>query len=123
MFEVGKPPRLSKAATLTTLKRDLGKEKSGHLDRQKLIDSCKMRAEQGAGPVTLGIDIGMIKMIITNAAAVHGLDIPPRPTLRLGRVEPLVPLRQGNERLAQPMTRMKSDGSTGAIPMWAAAGS
>jgi hypothetical protein len=28
----------AKAATLTTLKRDLGKEKVGHLDRQKLID-------------------------------------------------------------------------------------
>jgi hypothetical protein len=28
----------AKAATLKTLKRDLGKEKIGHLDRQKLID-------------------------------------------------------------------------------------
>ena len=79
MCEVGKPPRRSKAATLTTLKRDLGKEKIGHLDRQKLIDYGKMRAEQGAGPVTLGIDIGVIKMIITHAAAVHGLDISPEP--------------------------------------------
>ena len=33
MCEVGKPPRRSKAATLKTLKRDLGKEKIGHLDR------------------------------------------------------------------------------------------
>jgi len=41
MCEVGKPPRRSKAATLTTLKRDLGKEKIGHLDRQKLIDYGK----------------------------------------------------------------------------------
>ncbi len=79
MCEVGKPPRRSKAATLTTLKRDLGKEKVGHLDRQKLIDYGKMRADQGAGPVTLGIDIGVIKMIITHAAAVHGLDISPEP--------------------------------------------
>ena len=77
--EVGKPPRRSKAATLATLKCDLGKEKIGHLDRQKLIDYGKMRAEQGAGPVTLGIDIGVIKMIITHAAAVHGLDISPEP--------------------------------------------
>ena len=38
MCEVGKPPRRSKAATLKTLKRDLGKDKIGHLDRQKLID-------------------------------------------------------------------------------------
>jgi hypothetical protein len=34
-----------------------------------------MRAEHGTGPETLGIDIGMTKMIITHAAAVHGLDI------------------------------------------------
>jgi hypothetical protein len=29
--------------------------------------------------VTLGIDIGVIRMIITHAAAVHGLDIPSEP--------------------------------------------
>lgn len=34
-----------------------------------------MRAEQGAGLVTLGINIGEIKMIITHAVAVSGLDI------------------------------------------------
>ncbi len=114
MCEVGKPLRRSKAATLTTLKRDLGKEGIGHLDRQKLIDYGKMRAEQGTGPATLGIDIGVIKMIIIHAAAVHGLDISPEPVdlarvalkrlglickrterdrrPRHGRVEPPVPL-------------------------------
>ena len=33
-------------------------------------------------PVTLGIDIGVIKMIITHAAAVHRLDISPEPADR-----------------------------------------
>jgi integrase len=75
MCAVGKPPRRSKAATLTTLKRDLGSDKIGHLDRHKLIEYGRKRAEQGAGPVTLGIDIGVIKMILTHAAAVHGLEI------------------------------------------------
>lgn len=75
MCSVGKPPRRSKAATLATLKRDLGKEKIGHLDRHKLIEYGRKRADQGAGPVTLGIDIGVIKMILTHAAAVHGLEI------------------------------------------------
>ena len=37
-----------------------------------------MRADQGAGPVTLGIDIGVIK-IMPHAAAVHGIDISPEP--------------------------------------------
>lgn len=47
--EVGKPPRRSKATTGTTLERNLGNEKIGRLDRQKLIDTGKMQAEQGAG--------------------------------------------------------------------------
>jgi hypothetical protein len=38
-----------------------------------------MLADQCAGPVTLGIDIGVIKMIITHTAAVHELDISPAP--------------------------------------------
>jgi len=75
MCAVGKPPLRSKAATLATLKRDLGQEKIGHLDRHKLIEYGRKRANQGAGPVTLGIDIGVIKMILTHAAAVHGLEI------------------------------------------------
>ena len=32
MCAVGKPPRRSKAATLATLKNDLGKERIGHID-------------------------------------------------------------------------------------------
>ena len=105
MCEVGKPPRRSKAATLKTLKRDLGKEKIGHLDRQKLIDYGKRRADQGAGPVTLGIDIGVIKMIITHAAAVHGLDISPEP-VDLARValKRLGLIGKGTERDRRPTT-------------------
>jgi len=76
---VGKPPRRSKAATLATLKNDLGKERIGHIDRAMLIEYGRKRAKKGAGPVTLGIDIGVIKMIITHAAAVHGLDISSEP--------------------------------------------
>lgn len=95
----------AKAATLTTLKRDLGKEKVGHLDRQKLIDYGKMRANQGAGPVTLGIDIGVIQMIITHAAAVHGLDISPEP-VDLARValKRLGLIGKGTERDRRPTT-------------------
>lgn len=75
MCAVRKPPRRSKAATLATLKGDPGKEKIGHLDRHKLIDYGRKRADQGAGPATLGIDVGVIRMILTHAAAVHGLEI------------------------------------------------
>jgi hypothetical protein len=44
----------AKAAALTTLTRDLVKEKIGHLDRQKPIAFGKMPAKQGAGPVSPG---------------------------------------------------------------------
>lgn len=128
MCEVGKPPRRSKAATLRMLKRDLGKYKIGHLDRQKLIDYGKARADQGAGPVSLGIDIGMIKIVLTHAAAVHGIDVSSEPVdlarvalKRLGLVgkgierdrrphpselASLFRCFDGNERLTIPMSRI-----------------
>ncbi len=54
MCEVGKPPLRSKAAALDLLK-------------------------QGAELVTLGIDIGMIKLILSHAATVHGLPVKVEP--------------------------------------------
>ncbi|MBJ2150818.1 site-specific integrase [Paracoccus sp. IB05] len=105
MCAVGKPPRRSKEATLATLKRDLGKEKVGHLDRHKLIEYGRKRADQGAGPVTLGIDIGVIKMILTHAAAVHGLEISAEP-VDLARValKRLGLIGKGVERDRRPTT-------------------
>ncbi|MDU9006426.1 hypothetical protein [Sedimentitalea todarodis] len=44
MCAVGKPPRRSKAATLATLKYDLGKERFGHIDRAMLIAYGRKRA-------------------------------------------------------------------------------
>lgn len=75
----GKPPRRRKAATPATLKRDPGKEKIGHLDRSRPIGYGTMHAEPGEGPVTLGIDIGVIKMTIIHATGVHGRDISSKP--------------------------------------------
>jgi hypothetical protein len=69
-------PTRASAATLATRKRDLGRKKIGHLDRLKLIEYGCKRADQRAGPVALGIDIGVMTMILTHAAAVHGLEIP-----------------------------------------------
>ena len=45
-------------------------QQGSHIDRQKLIDYGKMHAERGAGPVAFGMDISVIKMIITHAAAI-----------------------------------------------------
>lgn len=62
-------------AAPAALNRNFGKEKIGHLDRYKPIDYGRKRADQRTGPVTLGV----IKMILTHAAAVHGLKISPEP--------------------------------------------
>ncbi|MGB3691065.1 MAG: hypothetical protein WBA02_17390 [Jannaschia helgolandensis] len=53
--------------------------------------------------MTLGIDIGVIKMIITHAAAVHGLDISPEP-VDLARValKRLGLIGKGTERDRRP---------------------
>ncbi|WP_227285985.1 tyrosine-type recombinase/integrase [Boseongicola sp. H5] len=55
--------------------------------------------------MTLGIDIGVIKMIITHAAAVHGLDISPKP-VDLARValKRLGLIGKGTERDRRPTT-------------------
>jgi hypothetical protein len=75
MTAVGKPPRRSKAATLDMLQRKLGAIKISALDRERLIQFGRARSEAGAGPVTLGIDIGAIGLVLSHAAAVHGLPI------------------------------------------------
>ncbi|MEO9780071.1 MAG: hypothetical protein ABJO75_09710 [Sedimentitalea sp.] len=46
MCAVGKPPRRSKAATLATLKNDLGSERIGHIDPATLIDHGRKRAKK-----------------------------------------------------------------------------
>jgi hypothetical protein len=71
MTAVGKPPRRSKAATLDMLQRELGAIKITALDRERLIQFGRARSEAGAGPVTLGIDIGAIGLVLSHAAAVQ----------------------------------------------------
>lgn len=103
MCAVGKPPRRSKAATLANLKKDRGSERIGHIDRAMLIEYGRKRAKKGAGPVTLGIDISVIKMISTHSADVHGLGISSEP-VDLARValKRLGLISKGNERDRRP---------------------
>lgn len=79
MKSVGKAPRRSKAATLKMLQTRLGKKKIAQLDRQLFIDFGRERASEGAGPMTLSIDIGAIKLVMSHAAAVHGLSVSVEP--------------------------------------------
>ncbi len=55
MRAVGKPPRRNKAATLTTMKNDLGKERIGHIDRAMLIEAHRDNPEK-LGLVLPGAD-------------------------------------------------------------------
>jgi integrase len=75
MKEVGKPPGRSKSAILEMLQRELGSFRANGLDRERLIKFGRDRAKQGAGPVTLSMDIGAIKLVIGHAAAVHGIEV------------------------------------------------
>lgn len=73
LAQVGKTYGRSKAASLEFLSTRLGKLKPSELDREKLIEFGKERAKEGAGPVTLSIDLGYIKTVLSHAAAVHGI--------------------------------------------------
>jgi integrase len=73
--EVGKRIGRSKTASLAFLERRLGRLKLSELDRERLIEFGKERAREGAGAVTLGMDLGYIKTIVSHAAAVHGITV------------------------------------------------
>ena len=101
--EVGKRIGRSKGVSLTFLEHRLGRLRIPELDRGRLIQFGKERAREGAGPVTVGIDLGYIKTILSHAAAVHGVILSVEPVLlarialaRLGLVG------KGNERDRRP---------------------
>ncbi|CAN5214619.1 site-specific integrase [soil metagenome] len=79
MKEVGKAPGRSKAAILEMLSRRLGKKKIPELDRELFVTFGRGRAAEGAGPVTLGMDLGVIRLVLQHANAVHGLSVSTEP--------------------------------------------
>ncbi len=44
-------------------------------ERERIIQFGKDRAKEGAGPITIGMDTGYVKLIVSHAAAVHGMPI------------------------------------------------
>lgn len=103
MQEVGKRLGRSKAFSLDLLKKRLGDVRFENLDREKIIQFGKGRAKEGAGPVTLGIDIGYIGTVLSHGAAVHGLPVSSEP-VKLARValKLLGLVGKGNERDRRP---------------------
>jgi integrase len=85
MKEVGKAPGRSKDATLKMLKRKLGKLSMVAVDRERIVKFGRERSAEGAGPTTIGIDVGVIKLVLQHAAAVHGLPVQVEP-VDLGRI-------------------------------------
>ena len=103
MKDVGKPPQRSKSATLEMLRRELGALRLSQLDRERLIRFGRDRAKEGAGPVTLGMDFGAIKLVIGHAAAVHGLEISVEPVqLARAALKQLGLIGKGTERDRRP---------------------
>ncbi|MGJ5135002.1 MULTISPECIES: site-specific integrase [unclassified Bradyrhizobium] len=100
---VGKDIGRSKTASLNFLDERLGHLRLPELDRERLIKFGKERALEGAGPVTVGIDLGYIKTILSHAAAVHGIVASTEPIdlarIALGR---LGLVGKGNERNRRP---------------------
>ena len=103
MAEVGKAPLRSKAKSLEKLQASLGTVALGDLTRERLIEFGKARAREGAGPVTLGIDIGYIRTVLVHAAAIHGITVPSEQvTLARVALRRLGLIGKGNERDRRP---------------------
>lgn len=79
LCSVGRAPLRSKAASLEKLRRAIGHIKVQRLTREALVAFARARAKEGAGPVTISIDLGYVKTVLLHAAAVHGLPITAEP--------------------------------------------
>jgi integrase len=101
--EVGKAPRRSKAFVVDALQAKLGAVRLCDLSRERLIQFGKDRAREGAGGVTIGMDISYIKLVISHAAAVHGIAVSPEP-VDLARIalKRLGLISKGRERDRRP---------------------
>jgi integrase len=99
----GRERHRSKTASLIFLDERLGHLRLPELDRERFIKFGKARALEGAGPVTVGIDLGYIKTILSHAAAVHGVVVSTEPIdlarIALGR---LGLVGKGDERDRRP---------------------
>jgi integrase len=84
LADTGKKLRRSKEAVLRRLKQDIGDTPIAEMTKQELVAFGRRRAKQGAGPATLAIDFSFIGTVLTNAAAVHDVELDPE-QLRLAR--------------------------------------
>ena len=125
MKEVGKQIGRSKLFSLDLLRDRLGEVRLDRLDRARIIEFGRARAAEGAGPVTLGIDVGYISTMLAHGAAIHGLPVSTEQAslarIALGR---LGLIGKGKERDRRPteeeisaLINYFADGKKSAIPM------
>ncbi len=70
MRKLRKPLRRSKAYSLKTLRKQLGKLPLEQMTRERIIEFGRSHAKGGAGLATLAADVCYIHTIITHASAV-----------------------------------------------------
>jgi hypothetical protein len=70
MLDVRKPLRRSKAYSLSKLRNDLGHLRLNQIERERIIEFARDRRNEGAGPVTIAMDISYLKTIMLHATAV-----------------------------------------------------
>ncbi|MEQ1714216.1 MAG: hypothetical protein ABL908_22840, partial [Hyphomicrobium sp.] len=63
----------SKEHTLYRLRETIGATRLSQITRESLVDFAKRRAKEGAGPVTISIDLSFIGTVLEHASAVHGV--------------------------------------------------
>ncbi|HEY1928557.1 MAG TPA: hypothetical protein VGG92_13905 [Caulobacteraceae bacterium] len=73
------------------------------IDRECIVTFGRALSKEGAGPTTVGIDVGVIGLAIQHAAAVHGLPVTVEP-IDLGRIalKRLGLVGRSNERDRRP---------------------
>ncbi|MEQ1615277.1 MAG: site-specific integrase [Hyphomicrobiaceae bacterium] len=103
LAELGRGFGRSKEATLLRIKATLGKTRIADLSRERLVQFAKQRVKEGAGPVTIGMDVSFIGTIMEHAAAVHGIPVQSE-QIRLARIAlaRLGLVERSNERDRRP---------------------
>ncbi len=103
LSDTGRRLRRSKEHVLRRLKQDIGDTPIGELTKQALVAFGRQRAKEGAGPATLAIDFSFIGTVLTNAAAIHDVQVDPE-QLRLARyaLRRLGLIAKANERDRRP---------------------
>jgi integrase len=75
LHELRRPIGRSKESALLRIKETLGSTRISDLTRDAFVQFAKRRAKEGAGPVTIGIDVSFIGTVLEHGAAVHGINV------------------------------------------------